>query len=265
MLRDIAVPVRLREQQLQLATHLRNPERHAAPPDIEEQRLKVYRELFFNNIRSLLAGMFPVICSLYSEGDWAQLVRDFYESHRCRTPYFPAIGEEFIAWLRDENPLPDDKPFLLELAHYEWVELALATGDDDSPDNCVSAEGDLLTGVPVVSSLCWPLRYRFPVHRIGADFQPVAVPEVPTCLIVYRNAQDAVCFVESNEASIRLIELLQKNHIDSPKMAVTGERALEFLANELQHPDMHALLQFGLDLLLTWRRLGIISRVLYPA
>ena len=40
----------LREQQLQFANHLRNPDRFPAPQGIEERRLLVYRDLFFNNI-----------------------------------------------------------------------------------------------------------------------------------------------------------------------------------------------------------------------
>ena len=262
MLPDIPVPVQLREQQLQLATYLRNPERFPAPSAIEDRRLKVYRELFFNNISSLLAGMFPVIRSLYGEAGWARLVRDFYESHRCETPYFPAIAEEFITWLQHMPVLPDGKPFLLELAQYEWSELALATSEETVSVDGVDHEGDLLAGVPVVSPLVWPLVYRFPVHRIGVDFQPDAVPDIPTCLLVYRNADDKVCFVESNPASIRLMELLQKNHIHDLTMVSTGEQVLCSLAQELQHPTPHRVLQFGHDLLLTWKQLGIISGAL---
>lgn len=256
------VPAQLRQQLLQMAAYIRNPAQHPAPPGIEERRLRIYRELFFNNIHSLLSGMFPVICSLYSDAQWSAMVRDFYQHHRCETPYFPSIAEEFIAWLRDEKSLPADKPFLLELAHYEWVELALATSEDNLARHGLDPDGDLLAGVPVVSPLCWPLGYRFPVHRIGVNYQPVTAPEQATCLLVYRNADDKVCFVESSPASIQLMEFLQKNDTQNANMRLTGEQVLYSLAQELQHLSPHAVLQFGRELLLTWHRLGIIPGVL---
>ena len=256
------VPPILQAQMQQFARYVRNPLLHLPPPDIEARRLKIYQDLFFNNMQALLSGMFPVMRSLFTVDAWSSLVREFYQYHRCETPYFPSIAEEFIAWLRDEKPLPDDKPFLLELAHYEWVELALATSEESISLQSVNIDGNVMAGVPVVSPVCWPLSYRFPVHLIGSNCQPLVAPENATCLIVYRNAIDKICFVESNAASIRLMEFLQKNHKQASMMRLTGEQILFSLAQELQHATPHAVLQFGWDLLLTWHRLGIISGVL---
>ncbi|MGA0002453.1 MAG: putative DNA-binding domain-containing protein, partial [Steroidobacteraceae bacterium] len=44
----------LLELQRCLAAHLRDPEGSPPPPDIEDRRLAVYRDLFFNNLRDLL-------------------------------------------------------------------------------------------------------------------------------------------------------------------------------------------------------------------
>ena len=51
-------PERLRQQQARLAAHVRDPDHEAPPPGIEDRRLQVYRELFFDNVCGLLAGMF---------------------------------------------------------------------------------------------------------------------------------------------------------------------------------------------------------------
>ncbi|HPO24365.1 MAG TPA: putative DNA-binding domain-containing protein, partial [Arenimonas sp.] len=48
-------PERLRQQQFALAKHIRDPEANLPPPDIEDRRLAIYRELFFNNVEGLLA------------------------------------------------------------------------------------------------------------------------------------------------------------------------------------------------------------------
>ncbi len=60
------------------------------------------------------------------------MARDFFACHACRTPLFTRLAEEFLVYLEQERKgMPEDPPFLLELAHYEWVELALSLSDTD--------------------------------------------------------------------------------------------------------------------------------------
>ena len=61
-----------------------------------------------------------------------------------------------------------------------------------------------------LSPLAWVLSYRFPVHRIGASFQPDA-PGDPVYLAVYRDRDDRVQFMELNAATARLLELARDN------------------------------------------------------
>ena len=136
-------PERLRQQQARLAAHVRDPDHEAPPPGIEDRRLKVYRELFYNSLQGLLAGNFPVIRRLLGDDGWHALVRDFYREHRAATPLFPELPREFIQYLQEREP-PDatNPPWLVELAHYEWAELALDLHD-----------GPL--GLPASSGLQW--------------------------------------------------------------------------------------------------------------
>src|SRR5687768_3500599 len=169
----------LREQQFTLARHVRDPSRNAPPPGIEERRIAIYRDLFYNSIESLLAGNFPVIRKTLGDARWKALVRNFYASHRCRTPLFTEIGREFIQFLEqrdlEQHAQADMPPWLHELAHYEWVELALQIADDELPPH--DPDGDLLAGKPVPSPLAWALAYCWPVSRIGPDYQPDATPD----------------------------------------------------------------------------------------
>lgn len=162
----------LQDQQFALSRHLRDPS-HPPPPGIEERRLAIYRDLFFNNIESLLAGNFPVIRQTLGDDAWRRLVRSFYARHRSQTPLFPEIAREFIRFLETRTG-EGDPPWLRELAHYEWVELALQIADDATPPH--DPRGDLLADVPVVSPFVWALAYQWPVHRIGPDFQPDLPP-----------------------------------------------------------------------------------------
>jgi uncharacterized protein len=214
-MRPLEAPPRLAAQQCAFAAHLRDPQQAAAPDGIEERRLAVYRTLFYNNIENLLASNFPVLRGLRGlRGDaaWHALVRDFYREHRCHSPLFPEIGREFLRYLETRAAqASDDPPFLLELAHYEWVELALALDDGGPNAEPHDPQGDLLAGVPLVSPLAWPLAYRFPVQRIRADFQPTAAPPQPTFLLLVRGRDDAVRFKEIDLLGFRLLQALADN------------------------------------------------------
>ncbi|MGH8431178.1 MAG: HvfC family RiPP maturation protein, partial [Solimonas sp.] len=199
--------------QRQFAAHLRDPGHHAPPPGIEDRRLQIYRELFYNNIEDCLANAFPVLRRLSPDAAWHARVRDFYARHQCHAPQFHQIAEEFLHYLDEERgEHPDDPPFLRELAHYEWVELALAIAEAEIGDVIADAAGDrqdrgsaaggrmpgaadLLDAVPLLSPLAWALSYDYPVHRIGPDFQPAAPGAQPTYLVVYRDRDDQVRFM----------------------------------------------------------------------
>ena len=62
---------------------------------------------------------------------------------------------------------------MLELAHYEWVELALDVSTLEIPSD-VALTGDALDEHPVVSPTAWRLSYQYPVHKIGPHYQPNA-------------------------------------------------------------------------------------------
>jgi hypothetical protein len=230
---------RLASAQREFAAHIRDPARHPAPADVENRRMAIYRRLFFNNINSLLSGNFPVLRSLYAEQPWLQLVRDFYADHRCRTPLFPEIAKEFLRYLQERQPAPVDPPFILELAHYEWVELALSLDEREIGDVPADADGDLLNGRPVLSPLAWALSYRYPVHRIQPDFQPSEPPDEATHLLVYRDRDDSVRFMRLNDVTRLLLQQLR----DSP--GLSGRAHLRRVAERIRHPDPQRVIEAG--------------------
>jgi len=226
----------LSDSQLLMANYLRDPQRAPAPAGVEERRLAIYRGLIYNNIESFISGGFPVLRSLYAEADWHPLVRAFIDGHRCHTPYFLEISQEFIQFLLHEHSLRDcDPAFMAELAHYEWVELALDVSEEELPQ--ASPVDDVLAAIPTLSPLAWVLNYQFPVHHIGPDRRPESVGE-PVYLVVYRDRQDRVQFMELNAATARLLELTRGN------TGATSRDLLATLAKELGMP-LEGLLDFG--------------------
>jgi hypothetical protein len=215
----------LRESQLTMARYLRDPQNNPPPGGVEPRRLKIYQDLVYNNIEGFISGGFPVLRSLYNDTDWHGLVRTFIDQHRCHTPYFLEISQEFLQFLmQDYQARATDPPFLAELAHYEWVELALDTSEEELPEE-VEVE-EVLAVVPRLSPLAWSLSYRCPVHRIGPGFRPREAAE-PTYLAVYRNRADKVRFMELNAMTSRLLEKVRDNKADTARVL------LEDLAREL--------------------------------
>lgn len=242
-----------RRLQHDFAAHLRDPAACPPPPDVEERRMQIYRDLFLNNVSSLLASTFPVLRKTLGEASWRQLVRDFYASHRCHTPRFLEVAEEFLDYLRDERGQRSDDPaFLAELAHYEWIELALTIDVREPGELAVDRDGDLLEGRPVLSPLAWPLAYRFPVHRLSPEFQPAEAPEHPSFYVVYRDLADTVGFLEINAVTMRLLERLAK----WPQL--TGHQQLEALAQEIGHSAPDVVVTGGRETLTDLRRRDVI-------
>lgn len=235
----------LRGQQFALARHLRDPAGHAPPPGIEDRRVRVYRELFFNNILGLLASGFPVIRATLGDARWAVLARAFYATHRSRTPLFTQIAAEFVAYLEAAEALP---PWLPELAHYEWVEQALFVSDASPPPH--DPHGDLFDGVPVLSPLARPLAYRWPVAAIGPDYMPEQAPAEPTTLLVHRDAGHQVRFTRIAPLVYRLLSALQQR-------PASGREHLAVLAMEVG-ADAQELQAQGLVLLQQLRTQGVI-------
>lgn len=240
----------LRESQLRMADHLRNPSLTPAPEGVEDRRLKIYRELIYNNIEGFISSGFPVLRSLYSDADWHALVQAFIDGHRCQTPYFLEISQEFVAFLMDGyQPGATDPPFIAELAHYEWVELALDVAEDEHPGPSAVTE-NMLAAVPGLSPLAWVLAYQFPVHRIGPEYQPEQ-PGDPCYLVVYRDLSDSVQFMEVSTASARLLERVRENQGQTVAALLAG------LAQELGLPE-DAVLGFGTEQLIEFTDRSIV-------
>lgn len=243
-------------KQYAFAAHIRDPENNPAPENIEDRRMSIYRELFFNNLLKLLSGTFPVLKKLHTPEKWQSMIRGFMAAHRSQTPYFLEIPKEFLAFLENEYEKSDDDfPFLLELAHYEWAELALTVSEETNDDLAVDASDDLLEGVPVKSRLAWSLAYRFPVHRISESFQPEDAGDQPTFLVIYRNRADDLGFMELNPVTARLLELIADNRTKS------GRELLETLAKEISYPDPAALVEHGSQILKEMRDVEILLGV----
>ncbi len=236
--------------QLAFTQHLRQPNTSPKPAKVATDRMAIYTEIVFNNMMDSVSPCFPVTQNVLGKGAWQKLVRDFFIQHSSQTPIFRKIPQEFLSYL-DTNPVTSISlpVFLHQLAHYEWIELALSTSDIEIENTKLNFDGDFLEQRPKLAAASALLQYDYPVHKISKRFKPTQ-PET-TYLLVFRDTANKVQFIELNAVTFRLLQLTENENL-------TGRQALIQLANEINHPDMQAIIEFGLDILQGLKTQGAI-------
>lgn len=229
------------------AHHLRDPAHTRRPPGLPARPVAIYGELLFNNVVEFLDTCFPLCQQTLGEVRWRRLARRFFRDWPSQTPWFREIPREFLSFLSAEDAALRLPAWFHELAHYEWVELAVDMMDCTIPAHQV--DGDLLHSPVVTNPALLNLSYQWPVHRIGPSYRPRR-PQ-PTQLVVYRDRADAVCFTLLTPASAWLLALLADGH-------PTGEAAIQRLAVELGQADPTQLLALGQAAMRNFQQLGLV-------
>jgi hypothetical protein len=232
--------------------HLRDPDTVPVPAGVDGRRMGIYSDLIFNNVSALLSDFFPVINSLLTEEQWRVMVRNFFISHHSQTPYFMELSGEFVNYLSQRQLTGDLPDFLTELAHYEWIELAIYTMDHALPDKALP-ERTLGESGLALTPLAQPLAYQYPVHQIRPDFQPDEPGEQPTYLLVFRDESESVRFFELQPLSFHLLHDIQQN----PGL-VPGEW-LQDKAADLGFDDSDTFIRNGLSLLASFNEKRLLT------
>lgn len=196
--------LQLKDQQFSMGKYLRDPDQISKPNNMDERRVGIYRDLVFNNIESLLSSAFPVINSILTDEQWQALVREFLRDFRAQTPYYTQLSAEFVVFLSQRTIRDNEPAFLIELAHYERIELDLYMLDENSNQNH-KPTGSLLDTPLSLSTLAIPLAYQYPVHRIGNDFVPDKPPLHPTFLLLFQDEEQEVRFFELQPLAYQLV------------------------------------------------------------
>ena len=237
-------------QQYQLAftQHLRDPKHCPRPKGVAIKGIAVYEEIVFNNLFESVSACFPVAQKVLGKRAWLKLVQGFMREHSANSPIFRKIPEEFLSYLATQQDLP---PYLNSLCHYEWVELAVSVMDEVLDQQSIDPVGDFLQQKIVFNPALQLLNYDYDVQNISSRYKPKK--QASTQLLVYRNADDVVKFVELNPVTYRLVTLLQEG--------MKGKAAFELISLELGHAEPEAVIQFGLEILKDFKRQGIILGV----
>ncbi|WP_248743409.1 MULTISPECIES: DUF2063 domain-containing protein [unclassified Pseudomonas] len=244
----------LEQQQRALTRYLRDPENQTPPTEMDAARVNVYRDLVFNNVSQLLGGTFPVLIRIIGQERWRALIRGFLRDYRAQTPKFGEIAEEFVGYLASEPAVLSTgewPAFLVELAHYEWVEMVLQQSDAEPLPT--SDPASLLERPLQISALAWPLAYAWPVLILSPEYQPSVPPAQPTLLLVRRAVDFSVKFSELSPLAWRLLQRVGEFPL------LSGREQLEGLAMEAGLPGTASFMDSGLALLQQMHEDGVIG------
>ena len=87
---------------------------------------------------------------------------------------------------------------------------------------------------------------------MAPDNLPEQAPEQASYLVVYRNRNDDVKFMEINPVTARLIHFLDNDE------TMSGQQALEQISQEMNHPNPEVVMNGGLSALQELQSCGII-------
>lgn len=249
-LKDNPLPPDILVYEQQFVNYIRDP----SPDKLTErlpQKAAIYARLLYSKFDGSLTACFPITRTFLGDESWRQLVRAFIREHRCQSPLYREIPDEFIGFLIKSKPQLDLPELIPELAHFEWMELVLETATELRENNQFEESGDALEDIPVLTPVLHLLRYRFPVQTLTIgnietwrqeETGSQSDNEQPVILAGLRDSNYRIHFIKMNPVTARLIELLQDGFR-------TGRTALIQLAVELHYPSPENIIPFGEDIL----------------
>lgn len=211
------------KMQYDFAGWIRNPDPKKTPQGIERRRMDVYRELFLGNVSSFLENAFPVSKDTLGQEAWQMLVQTFFKDHLSQSPYFRGIPLEFMTWLQQSGEAENQPPWLLELLHYEWLELEISTRDGDGENGWPEGFGktEPVADKPICLSPFFEMvAYQYPVQTIAPDNKPDTAPDTPTFLAVYRRRDHKVRFLTLAPQVALFLQALTENSDHTPQQAM---------------------------------------------
>lgn len=236
--------------QRRFLAHLRNPEQQPLPTGFNQQGSALYVDLLYNKFNDSLKTCFPVTYAILGETVWQQLLKNFIAEHRCLSPYYRQIPDEFVQYLQNERQVINDLPFLPELTHFEWIELTLSIAEAEPVVTEILSDEQLMEAVLVFAQVIKLLHYVWPVQQINPAYQPDEPPSVTTHILGFRDAADQVQFIALNPATASLVLQLQNQY--------TAKQTLQELGKDFTPSELSNLMLFGKDILDDLYRQGAI-------
>ena len=185
-------------------------------------RLLVYRGLARNALEDPLPDCFPITHGLLEEaGLWDACMDAFLASRTIQSAYYRHVNPAFVAWLAESAWGLERWPFLLQLAHFEYIEVEILRWLDEPPAADLKPAPDADSRV-VFEGATRNLAYAYRVHEATRDDPEPAAGEA--FLLGYRDAEGDFAYSElSAHASAFLARCLEGEPVSRAASALNLE------------------------------------------
>jgi hypothetical protein len=199
----------------------------------QKDRFLLYRELARNNLLAPLENAFPVLQALLGPEAWAQATAAFLAARTLQSNYYRDIAPAFAAWLAETGWGRDCWPAILELAHYEYLELLVTRWPEEEVAEDLSCEpspGACLALDPAARVVS----YGFAVHR-ATESEPDPSAEAAH-LLLYRDGEGGFGVLELTATTAALLARAQSEPLGQvlSALGLAEDRTLRDLLADLQ-------------------------------
>ena len=238
-----------RQFQFALARHLRDPLTVPTPAGVDPQEATVCTQDMVRHVCNVLAPAFPLTQVLLGDDIWEHSVRLFLKNAPNHAPWASTTQRAFADHVCDSPDLQNLPAWLQDLAHFEWLQSAVATTPVQWP--VFDVDADVMQHAVVLNPTHVEAAYEWPVHSIDTEHKPDDMQSV--YVSVLRDLDDVLHVFESSMFRSQLLDLLREGQ--------TGKQVFEVLARWLSHPEPDALVQEGRGVMAQLQREGIVLGV----
>jgi uncharacterized protein len=173
-------------------------------------RLHHYRRLIYNIIDDALESAYPITRNTLSDEQWKILITDFVKNNKCQHPQLFKMPFELISFVEKGNYVEKfNIPFLLDLLHFEWIEIEVHTMKD-VPVKPFSQEGDYIKEHLIFNPYLKIISLNYPIHKLKDT--DISTLKGQYFVLVYREENGTVQYTELNSFSYFIItEMMDKN------------------------------------------------------
>lgn len=191
------------EAQTNLATYTRTGE--LKPIDgLTPNRIHHYRRLIYNIVEDAIENAYPIAKKFLPEEMWNRMVDEFISEHPCRHPQLFRMPKEFIEFaIVKEYSEEYDIPYLIDLLHFEWVEVEVHTMKDIAP-KYANPLGDIQSDTLIFSPYIKLIHLTYPIHKIHELNMEESLGDY--FLLIYRQESGSVQYAELTELTHFLIQ-----------------------------------------------------------
>lgn len=245
-----------KDVQRQITRYLREPKKSPLPQGADARRMNHYVRQFRGKLTRSLRQSLPVLISALGEEEFHSLLNEYVRLPRESLTGTATLAESFLHYVKSESDSRGLSSLARDLADHRLKIESLFNSNAQISEDGVDREGDLLSGVPVLSELAEILSYRWPVHAIRADKLPTEAPESPTWLIIYRDRQFQEGYLELNRQAAAIAMRIRDNAAGR-----TGAQLLDDADADIPGFAQGLSRQAGSEILQSLRKRDIVTGV----